>query len=179
MACLESGVCLPAAALALSGGACILPTLAVPAQLPPSLWLIQLLAVTPLICCAFFSPAAAACAVSARHLAEWDDDEGKFVGVEDDTLLFDDDGEFCQGDDVYNPLTPGEAAEHSAEEALRLRRRASIDAAAAAADAAAEQQAGVEGGEAQSGKGAPVAARVLSPPLPAVPPAGASGLKEE
>jgi hypothetical protein len=117
-------------------------------------------AITPLVCCAFFSPACAAFAVSSRHLAEWDEIDGKFVGTEDDTLLFDEDGALL-GDDVYNP--------HGWEE----------ESFAAALDALTQRHAKAAAPEAAPTCGAAVtdAAEAESPA--AVPLAGASGLKEE
>ena len=161
MALDASCICLPAVAVA-----CLVPTLpCVPAVLPPSVWLIEFAALTPLVCCFFWSPAAAACAVSARHLTEWDEEDGKFVGADDDTLIAGDDGSFLYGDDVYNPLPLMQAAALAAADA-------------ALRDEQPRQQPRDAAGTVALGS-ATAPEEPQAPPPPPVQLAGAPGLKEE
>ena len=123
-----------------ASGACaavvLVPALpCVHAPFSPALWLLDAALLTPLICCAFAAPTTAMAVVSAPHWVEFDEQEGKFVGVEDDTLLFDEHGALDESD-VYDPREDAE------EEAWSQLRRRSSDAQRAQApqEACAQQQ---------------------------------------
>lgn len=123
---------LPAGACAALSATCLAP-LCLPAHtLPPSLWLlVELAAVAPVICCVFWSPAAAFGALGVAHFTEWDEEDGKFVGVEEDTIVFSADGEATYGDvygDVYCPMTAEDEAAVQAEQDATMHRRISLSA---------------------------------------------------
>jgi hypothetical protein len=115
MACCVDPLCLPVAGCAVVGGAAVF------AHLPGHLLaVIELLAITPLLCVAFTAPAGAGLLVSARHLLEWDEDRGALGGVDEDSVIFDAEGNVLPLDDsVYCPPCP----EAEAEAALARRRK--------------------------------------------------------
>ena len=122
---LDAGCILPAAACAALSATCLAPACLPAGALPASLWVLELAAIAPIICCAFWSPAAALGAFGISHLTEWDEVDGKFVGVEEDTILFSPEGEALYAD-VYCPMTADDEAAVHATQVETMRRR-SID----------------------------------------------------
>ena len=82
---------------------------------PPPLLLLEAALSLPLLCCVFGAPTFAVFALGARHAVEWDEHDGKFVGAEEDTVLFDESGEVLSGFDLYDPRTDDEGAGESGE----------------------------------------------------------------
>lgn len=98
MACCVDPLCLPVAGCAVVGCAAMF------AHLPGHLLaVVELLAITPLLCLAFTAPAGAGILVSARHLFTWDEDRGALAGVDEDSVIFDADGNVALDDSVYCP----------------------------------------------------------------------------
>ena len=126
MALCEATCILPGVACAAVGATCLAPACLPAGALPPSLWILQVAALAPVIWCAFWSPAAALGAFGLSHSVEWDEHDGKFVGVEDDTIMFGPEGEALYGD-VYCPMTAEDEVAVLEAQAETMRRR-SIDA---------------------------------------------------
>jgi hypothetical protein len=120
MACADAALCASTSACA---AVILVPALpCVHVGYSPALWALDVALLAPLVCCAFATPTTAMAVVSAPHWVEYDDDLGHFVGVEDDTLCFGEDGEALDLDDLYDPR------EDEEKEALQqLRRRRSLD----------------------------------------------------
>jgi len=133
MACADAAFC---ASVTACGAVVLAPALpCTGVHLSPALWALEVASVAPLVCCTLGAPTAAACAVAAPHWVEWDEDEGKLVGVEDDTLLcvparraalslsdahsllrsFGEDGGMLDGSDVYDPRWQGQRSSGGAE----------------------------------------------------------------
>ena len=80
MACADAVLCASASACA---AVVLVPALpCIHAPFSPALWLLDAALLPPLICCAFAAPTTAKAVVSAPHWVEFDEHEGKFVGVE-------------------------------------------------------------------------------------------------
>lgn len=124
MALCDATCILPGVACAAVGATCLAPACLPAGSLPASLWILQVAAIAPVIWCAFWSPAAALGAFGLSHSVEWDEVDGKFVGVEDDTIMFGPEGEALYGD-VYCPMTAEAAVREAQAETMRRR---SIDA---------------------------------------------------
>jgi hypothetical protein len=126
MALCDATCILPGVACAAVGATCLAPACLPAGSLPASLWILQVAAIAPVIWCAFWSPAAALGAFGLSHSVEWDEVDGKFVGVEDDTIMFGPEGEALYGD-VYCPMTAEDELAVQEAQAETMRRR-SIDA---------------------------------------------------
>ena len=122
---LDVGCILPAAAFAALGATCLAPVCLPAGVVPSGLLAVELAALVPIVCCVFWSPAAALGAFGIAQWVEWDEVDGKFIPVEEDTILFSPEGEALYGE-VYCPVTAEEEAACHAEQAETMRRR-SID----------------------------------------------------
>ena len=137
---LDVGCVLPAAACAALGATCLAPVCLPAGAVPSGLLFFELAGLVPIICCAFWSPAAALGAFgvaqvrfappavsagsdfSSAQFTEWDEVDGKFVPVEEDTIMFSPEGEALYGE-VYCPMTAEEEAECRREHDATMRRR--------------------------------------------------------
>ena len=119
---LDIGCVLPAAACAALGATCLAPVCLPAGVVPSGLLAIELAALVPIVCCVFWSPAAALGAFGLAQWVEWDEVDGKFIPVEEDTILFSPEGEALYGE-VYCPMSPEEEAAVNADTAETMRRR--------------------------------------------------------
>ena len=122
---LDVGCLLPAAAFAALGATCLAPVCLPAGVVPSGLLAVELASLVPIVCCVFWSPAAALGAFGLSQWVEWDEVDGRFIPVEEDTILFSPEGEALYGE-VYCPMTADDEAAVNADAAETMRRR-SID----------------------------------------------------
>ena len=122
---LDVGCLLPAAAFAALGATCLAPVCLPAGVVPSGLLAVELASLVPIVCCVFWSPAAALGAFGLAQWVEWDEVDGRFIPVEEDTILFSPEGDALYGE-VYCPVSAEEEAAVRADNADTMRRR-SID----------------------------------------------------